>query len=367
MIIGFLSFIFFIAVGQQLYKLYFVFLQNNFVDFNVYLNSVLLALTQGDVYAPLKTTVQAIPFNYPPTSLIFFLGLTIFPKTITLFVFVLFSIASLLITVWLLTQILFIRSKKLYAFLLFSICFIQYFPTKFTLTLGQINLMILLLVTAVYYLFRKNKELLSGFILGIATVIKIFPIFLIFFFIKEKKWKTIISFTSTLLCCLLLTVLLFKPVLVYSYFGLIGKNLFLNAGDISYFDQSLNSFLLRLHFTFMIRLIFRVIITGTSLFVFLKTKDKMLSFFGLIFSVLIFLPSFAWFHHYVILIPLIIMLWSKTRPGMEKVLLVCIYVLTSLHFRNPELFPGPNIWLYSHPFFGACLLWFFAVKKALDK
>lgn len=363
----FLFLIFVTALGQQLYKLYFVFLQNNFVDFTVYLNAAVTALAHGNVYSIEKTAVQVIPFNYPPTSLLFFLVFTLFPKTITAFVFLLSSIASLLITVWLLTGMFFTKTKKLTAFLLLSSCFIQYFPTKFTLTLGQINLVILLLLTASFYFFRKNKDILSGFLLGIATLIKIFPCFLILFFIKEKKWKTIVSFIITILIGLGLTLLLFTPALVSSYFGSIGGNIFLHAGEVSYFDQSLNSFLLRLHFASDIRLLLRVIFTMTSLLIFLKAKDKALSYFGLIFSILIFLPSFAWFHHYVILIPLLIVLWTKTTHGIEKLFLVLIYVLTSLHVRTPEAFPSSPIWLFSHPFIGACLLWLFAVKKTLKE
>lgn len=359
----FLFLVLFTALGQQVYKLYFVFLQDNFVDFNVYLNAAVTALAQGNVYSIQKNTVQTIPFNYPPTSLLFFLGLTVFPKMVTTVAFVLFSIASLFITIWMLSQLLFTKSKSLYVFLLFSIFFIQYFPTKFTLTLGQINLIILLLLTASFYFFQKNKDVLSGFLLGIVTLIKIFPCFLILFFIKEKKWKTIVSFTFTILIGLGLTLLFFTPAFVSSYFGSIGGNLFLRGGEASYFDQSFNSFLLRLNVSLMIRLLLRIIFTMTSLLIFLKTKHKMLSYFGIIFSVLLFLPSFAWFHHYVILIPLLIILWTKTTRSIEKIVLVLIYVLTSLHVRTPEAFPSSSICLFSHPFIGAFLLWLFAIKK----
>jgi len=362
----FLFLILFAALSQQLYTLYFVFLQDNFVDFTVYFNAAVTALAHGNVYSIQKTVVQAIPFNYPPTSLLFFLVFTLFPKTITAFVFLVSSIASLLVTVWLLTGMLFTKTRRLTAFLFLSSFFIQYFPTKFTLTLGQINLVILLLLTASFYFFRKNKDILSGFLLGIATLIKIFPCFLILFFIKEKKWKTIVSFIFTILIGLGLTLLLFTPALVSSYFGATSGNLFLHAGEVSYFDQSFNSFLLRLHFSSDIRLLLRVILTGISLLVFLKTKSKTLSYFGLIFSILIFLPSFAWFHHYVILIPLLIVLWTKTTHGREKIFLVLIYLVTSFHVRTPEAFPSSPIWLFSHPFIGACLLWLFAIKKTLS-
>lgn len=364
----FLILIFFAALGQQLYKLYFVFLQDNFVDFRVYWNAASVALTRSNVYLIYEVGLNhTIPFNYPPTSLLFFPVFTLFPRTIASLVLLLFSFGGLFLTIWIMSQMVFTKSQKLNAFLLFSICFIQFFPTKFTLTLGQVNLIILSLLTASFYFFQKKRDIFSGFLLGIATLIKIFPFFLIFFFLREKQWKVVLSFLATLFFGLVLTILFFKSASVLNYFGSVGGNLFLNAGEVSYFDQSLNSFLLRLGFSSAIRLLSRIVLTATSLLLFLKAKDKALSYFGLIFSVLIFLPSFAWFHHYVILIPLIMILWAKTKFPTEKLCLVFIYLLTSLHFRNPEIFPGPNIWLYSYPFFGACILWLYVIRKAERK
>jgi len=166
-----------------------------------------------------------------------------------------------------------------------------------------------------------------------------------------------------------LTVLIFKPDLLFNYFGQIGGNLFLKGGETSYFDQSLNSFLLRLNLANLWRLILRLLFTFVSLWVFLKTKNKVLSFFGLIFSILIFLPSFAWFHHYVILIPLIMFLWSQTKKKdyLPKIILILVYLLVSFHFRYPGIFPGKNIWLSSHPFFGALLLWFYSLKLSFKQ
>ncbi|MCJ7804784.1 DUF2029 domain-containing protein, partial [Patescibacteria group bacterium] len=260
-------------------------------------------------------------------------------------------------------------AQKWPVFLFSSALFIQFIPTKFTLTLGQINLIILFLIVLSFYFYQKKKNVFSGFFLGIVTLIKIFPGFLIFFFLKEKKWKIMISFLITCFLGVLLTVLIFKPVLFFNYFGQVGGNLFFKGGEISYFDQSLNSFLLRLNLPNLWRLGFRLIFTLISLWIFLKAKNKALSYFGLIFSILIFLPSFAWFHHYVILIPLMMFLWSQTKKKdyLPKIILGLIYLLVSFHFRHPEIFLDKNVILASHPFFGALLLWFYSLKLSFKK
>jgi len=362
-------FFFCLALGQQLYKLFFVWQQNNFVDFKVYWDAVKAALVGGNVYSFGGKYLNTVPFNYPPTTLLFLLFLPLFSQSTASLVLLFVSIVSLLGSLYLLSKMFFKPAQKWLVFFLSSALFIQFFPTKFTLTLGQINLIILFLMVFAFYFYQKKKDILSGFFLGIATLIKIFPGFLILFFLKEKKWKTIISFLATCFLGFLLTVLIFKPDLLFNYFGQIGGNLFLKGGETSYFDQSLNSFLLRLNLSNLWRLILRLLFTFVSLWVFLKTKNKVLSFFGLFFSILIFLPSFAWFHHYVILIPLIMFLWSQTKKKdyLPKIILILVYLLVSFHFRYPGIFPGKNIWLSSHPFFGALLLWFYSLKLSFKQ
>ena len=304
LILWLLAFLFLLALGQQLYKLFFVWQQNNFVDFKVYWDGIRAALAGGNIYSFGGKYLNIVPFNYPPTTLLFLLFLPLFSQS-TASLFLLFiSLGSFLGSLYLLTKMFFKPAQKW-----------------------------------------------------------------LVFFLKEKKWKIMISFLVTCLLGVLLTILIFKPVLFFSYFGSVGGNLFFKGGEVSYFDQSLNSFLLRLNLPNLWRLGLRLIFTFMSLWIFLKNRNKALSYFGLIFSILIFLPSFAWFHHYVILIPLMMFLWSQTKKKdyLSKILLALVYLLVSFHFRYPEIFPGKNIILASHPFFGALLLWFYSLKLSFDK
>ncbi len=356
---------FFLALGQQLYKLFFVFQEQNFVDFKVYWDGIKAALAGGNLYFPDGLYQNQVPFNYPPTTLIFLLILPIFSKSIASLVILLLSLGSLLATIYLLVRMNFKRNRLIF-FFLFAILFIQYFPTKFTLTLGQINLLILFLITFSFYLFRLKKDIFSGILLAITALIKIFPGFLILFFIKEQRYKTLLSFIVTGFLGVLATILIFKPVLLFNYFGQIGSNLFFKGGEVSYFDQSLNSFLLRLNFSAFWRLFLRLAITLFSLIIFLRKKDKALGFFALIFSIMIFLSSFAWFHHYVILIPLFIILFAKVfqkKVLYPKLILLLAYILVSFHFRYPEVIENSGFLINSHPFIGALILWAYSLRE----
>jgi hypothetical protein len=59
--------------------------------------------------------------------------------------------------------------------------------------LGQLNLVILLLLTGVWTADRSGHPVMAGVCLGVATTIKIFPGFLFLYFILRGRWKTVIA------------------------------------------------------------------------------------------------------------------------------------------------------------------------------
>jgi len=228
-------------------------------------------------------------------------------------------------------------------------------------------LIFLFLIILSFYAFRKGKDILSGVSLAIAALIKVFPGFLILFFFKKKRWKTIFSFLATLVLIAVSTGLFFGPNLFSDYL-VTGSGLFLKAGNPSYFDQSLNSFLLRLNCPFSWRLSLRLVFCLVLIVMFLKIKDQDVSFFGLMATITIFFSSFAWLHHYVVLIPLMIILFSKlyrrNTASWLKLALLLGYLLCSFHFRNPQITIAQNVFLASHSFIGAVILLFLAKRIA---
>lgn len=365
MTIIFFYFLFFLALGQQLYRLYPIFLRGGFVDFWVYWEATKAVLIGKDVYHGLYS--GGTPFNYPPTFLSFFAPFTFFPKSIASLAFLFISLVALLVSIFLLVKLQFRKKERITAFLLSAILFIQYFPTKFTLTLGQINLIFLFLIVLSFYAFRKGKDVLSGVSLAIAALVKIFPGFLILFFFKEKRWKIIFPFLVTLVLVAALTGLFFGPDLFFDYFAT-SSGLFFKAGGPSYFDQSLNGFLSRLNCPSSWRLALRLTFSLVLIVMFLRIEDQAISFFGLMAAMTIFFSSFAWLHHYVVLIPLMIVLFSKLYRHNAalwlKLALLLGYLLCSFHFRNPQVSIAQNILLASHPFTGAIILLFLAKKVA---
>ncbi|HUW21389.1 MAG TPA: glycosyltransferase family 87 protein [Candidatus Bathyarchaeia archaeon] len=357
--------LFLVALGQQLTKLYFLFQQGEPIDFNVYWQAARITVDGGNVYQKLPTA-DIPPFNYPPTALIFFSFLLLLPKTVSFWVLLFISLLGLFGTILLLVRLWFTKKISWPAFLILGTLFIQYFPTKFTLTLGQINLVILFLVTFSYILLVRKRDIPAGVLLAAASLIKIFPAVLVLFFIKEKKKKACLAFVATCLLGIILTAIFFKPGLITDYFGRIGQNLFFKAGTVSYFDQSLNSFLLRLKIADLFRLATRIMISLVLVITFLRSKNQAVSYFGLLTVMTLFLPSFVWIHHYVILIPLMILLSAqiyRQKSFLPKIAFLAAYLACSLHFKAPEIISGKNILLESHFFLGAFLLHLLAIDK----
>jgi len=86
--------------------------------------------------------------------------------------------------------------------------------------LGQLNLVILLLLTGVWAADRSGRPLLAGTCLGIATAIKLFPGFLFLYFIIKGRWKTVIAGAASLFLLGGFTAALFGPE-AYRYYFLV--------------------------------------------------------------------------------------------------------------------------------------------------
>lgn len=74
-----------------------------------------------------------------------------------------------------------------------------------TLTRGQLGILILGAQTAVFLCYLRGWKVLAGFLLALATAIKISPLAaLVFFFLFKKEWRVLLS---AFLCCFLFLVL----------------------------------------------------------------------------------------------------------------------------------------------------------------
>lgn len=75
------------------------------------------------------------------------------------------------------------------------------FPVRQHVRLGQLNLLLLLLITAVWVADRRGRWVWAGVWLGAAVAIKIFPVLLIFYWLLRRRWRPIlVTVLSTIAC-----------------------------------------------------------------------------------------------------------------------------------------------------------------------
>lgn len=80
------------------------------------------------------------------------------------------------------------RIARFTVFGLFSIIFA---PVMDSLLQGQVNILLLLLISGALLFTIKKKYAYAGILIGIAASIKLFPVFFLLYYAVKKKWQTI--------------------------------------------------------------------------------------------------------------------------------------------------------------------------------
>ena len=288
-------------------------------------------------------------------------------------VWTLVSFASIILSIYILLKS---TNKKvpLVAFLVVFSLFILSFPVKFTLGMGQINLILLLLISLSFYLFQKKKQILSGTTLAIAASIKLSPIILLLFYIRKKQWKTVASCIVVFTLLNLLGVGLLGVDATKDYWIDIFPNI-PTIGNSSYYNQALTGWLSRAFVSNPISRIINYLAFGFLLFFSIKiTKitrrapELELGEYSLFIIATLIGGGLAWQHHFVTtLIPFIALgfMLFKYRGKNSRIVVamtLLAYFLIASNIKNPITVSGfGNVLLLSHVLYGTILLYVFLI------
>ena len=316
--------------------------------------------------------------NYPP-----FWGLVIKPFTVLPFAIVQHlwrALQMILVFIfiwganrWLKT----VRTPSipyLYLTILFFIT-LCYTPVIATLSKGQANILILVLLGLSLWLFFRKHHYLSGIILGITTMIKIFPGFLILYWLWKREYGIAFSAVITILIIFLATI------------GLLGLPM-----HIDWIKQTMHyAQYIRDHWTHQ---------ANISLYAFLRESETqglfpfhfageylqtgiilgvILLFFGIVprrkrllpeeyaveysfaVSCIPLISIYTESHHFTfgLLGFIAVIAAAKQSPYIAKglVILAWLTITTGYHIIDKTLFPSECYLLYFSEMFGAILLW----------
>lgn len=344
------------------------------------------------------------PQVYPPTTFLFFVPFTYLPIGIASFLYTFLSVVSLIVSLFLLSKIVGERFLSMQNLGLMTLAFI-YFPVKFTLGMGQINLYILLLLVLSLLYLKKNREFISGIFLGLSIVIKLFPIFLpLYFFIKAKRlpheyqdkfhwsgffnvrifnrklwiWpsqvnenlRLILGIVTAIFVSLFLVAILIPWELIVHFVVNVMPSLS-SSWKLDYYNQALSGWVGRSFGTEVLGSGVKLLLTGliSIMTIFAVSKNEKYDFltvglkFGSFIVLSLIINTFSWQHHFVwLIIPFYITyFYLKERIAGKRyfVILFAAYFLTAINFENPDMLP---VLLQSHGLYGALLLLFLNIR-----
>lgn len=295
--------------------------------------------------------------GYPPLALVLF-------KSFAFLSFDNLNIIYPIISVLFLFLSLALLSQNMHEFLLFGGLSLLAFPVKYTFGTGQINFLILALITLNLYFYKKDKDIFSGIALGLSLSLKLLPVFLLFYFLGVKRYKLVISCLLTGLAGLGLSLLVLGWPILSNYFLTVFPGFLNTSGNIYYYNQSLQGTIGRLagissfskYFYFL--LIFMILVLSFGK----KFKIKYQQW-ALVLTANMLINPFVWQHHLVFLLPALAITYQLLQKTRAKTrwwfLLGIVYGLLSFNIKNPVIFMSGfsgNLFL-SHGTLGIILLW----------
>lgn len=185
---------------------------------------------------------------------------------------------------------------------------------RYVIIVGQIDLIIISLIILSYLYYKKNN-IISALFLALAIIFKIFPIFLLFYFIiKDRKFSILVVFWTGII--VLLSIILFGYQ-DWSYFFEIALR---SASDPSFakiapIDAEYNSSVLSIYFQFFdlttSQILQKITFSMTLLFLILSYRKKSINseilYLNLFLITALFWIPFLWRQHFIYIFPSLIL------------------------------------------------------------
>jgi hypothetical protein len=144
---------------------------------------------------------------HPPTSVLLAVPFALLDYPDAVLVWNLLSLGALFASLWLVGRELGITATAWAVFPAVTLLLLCS-PFRQQMNQGQLNLVLLLLLTGTWVAWRSGRPGLSGVLLGAATALKVFPGFLFLFFALRREGKVLASGVLSFVTLSLLTVTL---------------------------------------------------------------------------------------------------------------------------------------------------------------
>lgn len=78
---------------------------------------------------------------------------------------------------------------------------LNFAPLTSTVEMGQIDIVLLLLLSLTLWTLQRDRNLLAGVLTALATLFKIYPVLLLGLFVCQRRWRALAGFTLGMLLC----------------------------------------------------------------------------------------------------------------------------------------------------------------------
>ena len=176
------------------------------IDFKAYYIAADMLRSGKDFYNVQQQVeeVQArgLPLNesfyiYPPLLAILFVPLTILPMQQAAQVWFFLNLALYALALVIISRAFSLSRLMGMAPLLWILAFL-FPPALYTLYKGQVNIVILLLLAVTYWLCVRGRQVLAGVALGVASMIKVIPIFLLPYALWRRRYTLGLTAAATI-------------------------------------------------------------------------------------------------------------------------------------------------------------------------
>lgn len=361
--LSFIKIFILILISLSLFRTLLILWNSLLLDFGIFYSASSSILNGINPYTDTGLFTR---LNYPPISLLIFYPLHLLPFILASKVWIILSVGFLFVTILLLHKLQPVSSLTLCLISLFTVIS---FPFKFTLGMGQINLLILLLIVSSIYLLENKKYIFAGLLLGISVMVKLFPVVYLIPLLIKKNRKIILYVSISILFLVLVSIILLGRDINIYYVREILPPLFSNHYGGAYYNQSITGTFERLNIPFSILLLSRILIFLYTIYNLVKLNKNLFYDFSLLIVTVLLINSFTWQHHLVLLILPYYYLVSKIRTKLFLTAVFISYLLSAYNIKNPVLFTHTFVGnlILSHGFFGILMLWIILVVENRTK
>lgn len=344
-------FVLLLAIVQVIWTAY---QADGFYDLPAFTGASQEMLSGNSPYAhEYSNRIGLVRFQYPPAATLWLAPLIILGWDTTHTVFTIVSLGGFILALWF-TFALHDNNQLAWEKVLIIALLIQTFPLKMTIMLGQVNTLVLLLLTCSLLLLKRERLFRSALLLSGAISIKIIPIvfMVVAFGRRQVIWASFVFF------CLLAVNALFIQDSVFYVQNVLPSLLTGSIAANDIFNQSLQALLYRLHLIPFASAATGIVALILILLLLRKTKQlpiclQMIS----LLPVLVLIAANSWQHHLILMYPFIIIFVHKWRWFLP------LWVLLALRPSYVLLFQPTPSWLWSYQTLGILVLIFWLLKS----